>query len=287
MRYMLIFSALLLSSVSSAAWADVDPALVAAAKTDIETAPSWAVIDSTKVSAAANGDADAQSAVGSFYSNTEREAIAIKWFRLAADQGNAESQFKLAMAYDQGRGISANKIEAIRLYKLAVAQGYSDAQLMLASKYAQGMDVEQDFAQAAKLYQLAADQGDVFAINELGKMYVTGRGVAKSTDQAIQLYKVAAQHDFHPSQIALAFLYDEKHSNGDVSADYLLKAYAWLRLAISTEPGNENESDKKFAEITARMTSTQLSAGQAMVAHCFPDPENKVYQFGCTQDQPF
>lgn len=287
MRHLLIISALLLSGVSSAASVNVDPALVAAAQSDIKTAPSWVVIDNDIVSAASKGDAVAQATVGSFYNNTRREDIAVTWFQMAADQGNAKAQLQLAMAYDRGLGVSIDKLESIKYYKLAVAQGYDFAQFMLASKYTEGLDVEQDFVQAAKLYQLAIDQGFDLATERLGKIYAIGQGVPKDVDRAIKLYQRSAQDDSGEAQFALATLYDEKHSSGDVSVDYLLKAYAWLRLAASSEVEEKDKSAMKLAEVTARMTPEQLSAGKALVAHCFPNRENKVYQYGCTQDQPF
>jgi TPR repeat protein len=56
---------------------------------------------------------------------------AVKWYRLAAEQGNAEAQYYLGVSYDIGEGVSQDKIEAVKWYRLAAEQGHAEAQDML------------------------------------------------------------------------------------------------------------------------------------------------------------
>ena len=49
----------------------------------------------------------------------------MKWYRKAADQGNAYGQADLADMYASGKGVGKDEAEALRIYRLAVAQ--SDA----------------------------------------------------------------------------------------------------------------------------------------------------------------
>jgi hypothetical protein len=62
--------------------------------------------------AADQGDADAQNNLGAMYGNGEGvakdDAEAVKWFRKAADQGNASAQLNLGMRYDNGWGVAEN-----------------------------------------------------------------------------------------------------------------------------------------------------------------------------------
>ena len=51
-----------------------------------------------------------------------------KYYRLAADQGNAAGQSNLADAYEKGAGVPKNLCEAKRLRLLAAAQGETYAQ---------------------------------------------------------------------------------------------------------------------------------------------------------------
>jgi len=45
----------------------------------------------------------------------------VKWFRLAAEQGNAHAQNNLGGMYDSGRGVPQDKVLAYALYNLAAA----------------------------------------------------------------------------------------------------------------------------------------------------------------------
>ena len=77
---------------------------------------------------------------------------------MAADQGVAAAQFNLGRAYEGGRGLA------------------------------------RDFVDAAKWYRKAADQGDAAAQFNLGVMYCNGRGVPKDYVEAHRWFKLAIQH---------------------------------------------------------------------------------------------
>ena len=54
-------------------------------------------------------------------------AEAVKWYRLAADQGNASAQRNLGIMYEYGRGLPQNNIMAHMWYNLASANGAEKA----------------------------------------------------------------------------------------------------------------------------------------------------------------
>ena len=84
---------------------------------------------------------------------------AIKYFKLAADQGYAPAQDQLGFAYENGYGVKQSDVEAIKYYKLSADQGYSGAQYNLGYMYENGYGVKQSDTEAIKYYKLAADQG--------------------------------------------------------------------------------------------------------------------------------
>ena len=53
---------------------------------------------------------------------------AVRWYRLAAEQGNAPAQFNLGVAYVNGDGVTRDNEEALRWYRLAAEQGHAPAQ---------------------------------------------------------------------------------------------------------------------------------------------------------------
>jgi len=52
---------------------------------------------------------------------------ALKWYRLAAAQGNADALYMLGVCYQHGQGVPRDLDEALRLYKRAAAQGSAEA----------------------------------------------------------------------------------------------------------------------------------------------------------------
>ena len=57
----------------------------------------------------------------------ENDAEAVKWWRLAAEQGHANAQARLSYMYYAGDGIPKNKIKAYIWASLAVSQGEEEA----------------------------------------------------------------------------------------------------------------------------------------------------------------
>ena len=59
---------------------------------------------------------------------TRREAqsdvVAARWFRKAADQGDAGAQYYLGNMFEQGRGVALSDVEAARWYRKAADQGH-------------------------------------------------------------------------------------------------------------------------------------------------------------------
>jgi TPR repeat protein len=92
---------------------------------------------------------------------------AVRWYRLAADQGNATAQTNLGYMYVTGRGVPRDYAEAVRWYRLAADQGNATAQTNLGVLYETGRGVTQDYAEAVRWYRLAADQGKVSAQSHL------------------------------------------------------------------------------------------------------------------------
>ena len=96
--------------------------------------------------------------------------------------------------------------QAVKYYRLAADQGNAYAQCDLGVCYKRGCGVPQDYAQAVKYYRLAADQGYANAQFNLGFCYEEGYGVAKNLNEAIRLYRHAAEAGVDEAKKALARL---------------------------------------------------------------------------------
>lgn len=93
-------------------------------------------------------------------------AEAVRWYRLAADQGLAVAQTNLGIMYDKGAGVPEDEAEAARWFRLAADQGDADAQYNLGVMYANGEGVILDFVSAHMWFSSGGANG-----NNLGSEY--------------------------------------------------------------------------------------------------------------------
>ena len=129
------------------------------------------------------------------------EEEALRLFRRAADQGNANAQNTLGM-YESGIGLMggtrpsvAHKDDAaaIRYFRLAADQGHASAQCNLGMMFELGRGVEQQYDKAIEWYQRSADQGNDMALCNLGKMHEEGHGVPRNANEARRFFQLAAE----------------------------------------------------------------------------------------------
>ncbi len=182
--------------------------------------------------AAEQGDADAQWRLGNMYDIgwyvAEDKAEAAKWYRNAAEQGHADAQYSLGLYYDYGRGVAEDKAEAIKWYRKAAEQGYAKAQHNLGVHYEKAQGVAQDYEEAIKWYRKAAEQGLAPSQCNLGVFYYFGYGVAQDKEKAIKLYRQAAEQGDEEAQCNLGFCYHR----GRVVAQDFEKAVAWYTKSV-------------------------------------------------------
>ncbi len=86
------------------------------------------------------------------------DAEAVRWYRLAAEQGYANAQYNIAHMYRNGRAVPQAAAETVRWFRLAAEQGVAAAQLALGVSYATGQGVAQDYVQAHMWANLGASR---------------------------------------------------------------------------------------------------------------------------------
>ena len=57
----------------------------------------------------------------------KNESEAVRWYTLAANQGDTDAQYNLGVCYERGIGVAKNESEAVRWYTLAAKQGQANA----------------------------------------------------------------------------------------------------------------------------------------------------------------
>ena len=114
--------------------------------------------------------------------NTEK---AIEILREAAETGDREAQWRLGFLYSGIEEFGVTNVqEAVKWYRLAADQGDELSLSWLATAYQTGEGVEQDDEEAFKLLRKLVEVGDDEGILRLAECYLTGCGVAQNFDEA-------------------------------------------------------------------------------------------------------
>jgi TPR repeat protein len=157
--------------------------------------------------AAEQGVADAQTKLAGMYEYGQGVpydyALAAYWFRMAAEQGDVHGQWRLCDMYNKGRGVGQDEEQSVYWCRKAADQNNAIGQYMLGDKYKDGLGVEQDDEQAVYWYRKAADQDDSEGQCLLADMYSKGRGVEKDDEQAVYWYRKAADRGYLGAEEAL------------------------------------------------------------------------------------
>jgi TPR repeat protein len=77
------------------------------------------------------------------------------------------------------QGVMQDYVEAVKWFRKAADQGNADAQAALGGIYGAGQGARQDYAEAVKWLRKAAEQGNVDAQKNLGVAYALGKGVRR------------------------------------------------------------------------------------------------------------
>lgn len=194
-----------------------------------------------KIANALLGDKDAMYELYKHYTSLDNLDEAYRWLKKAAEAGNYEACYYLAMlyytdkiesssplyetekwmnkAYAGGYGKAKEYIaeiwdeigleydktgqykEALKWFEKAAELNYADAQNNVGIYYSIGKDVQIDYNKAFYYFSKAADQGYMHAQNNLGLCYERGRGVKKDLDKAELWYQKAAEQGLQGASI--------------------------------------------------------------------------------------
>lgn len=195
--------------------------------------------------AAEQGDLSAQYHLGECFEHgdgvTEDIRAAARWYSMAADQGDIESERALKRVEQEIRNnmmpnyfiLDADVNENIK----AAERGDTYAQGMLAYKYNQGIRVEHSYENAVYWWTKAAMQDDPQAQFNLAECYELGHGVPKDIAKATEWYEESASNGFVEAKRALVRISLERSGQTD-------SPFPFLHSYISLEDREEEQKDE-------------------------------------------
>lgn len=226
------------------------------AEKDIDKSIQW--LEKAK----AGGNQSAEKFLNIFYQNGEGDPkAAFEHYLKLAEQGDAEAQYALYNAYDNGDGVEKDEekarmwckraadnghivaaavtgfhemifgstLEGVKYWEIAAQGGHMKAATDLADLYLEGKDgVPMNKARAIELLNEAANSGYAEAQNSLGVCYITGNGVPENAYEAAKWFEKSANQgeEFGMKNFAVCL----RNGNG-VTIDKA-KAIEWFERAI-------------------------------------------------------
>ena len=131
---------------------------------------------------AAPENADAQFLLGRAYQNGWGMQVdapaAFRHLKIAADAGDARAQWNVGMMLLNGDGATTDAVMARRYVRAAAESGYEAGMISMAVMLATGEGGPTDAAEARVWYGRAVDTGSAHALRGLAGMLITGEGGA-------------------------------------------------------------------------------------------------------------
>jgi TPR repeat protein len=186
-----------------------------------------------------SNDSKAMTLLGELYADglgvPASDQKAVEWYRLAADRGDPNAMFALAMFNIGSRGGLHDRAAASALLASAAKLGHAAAAYDLALLYIEGQQFPQDFTRAAELLRVAAQTGNAEAQYALATFYKEGRGLAKDDREAARLLGAAALADNADAQVeyGIALFNGTGVSKNEVAAAKYFKRAALRGNAVA------------------------------------------------------
>ncbi|MBR1504314.1 MAG: SEL1-like repeat protein [Prevotella sp.] len=146
---------------------------------------------------------------------TKDVETAVDLFRASAVQGNRDAQYSMGDVYEIGDGVEKNYTEALKWYRMAAEQGHTRAIFCVGYIYYQGRGMLQRNYKEAMKWFLKIDD-DAQAQNFIGYMYQKGYGVWQSVDSARVWFLKSANQGYADAQYHLGDSYYNNSVSGNV-----------------------------------------------------------------------
>lgn len=202
------------------------------------------MIDMDEIRQASNmgGGADALFALALCYEHVFLQVEkALPYYLFAAEQGCHEARYRLALCYEQGKGVPADQEKADALFQEAFEKGkggrelFCDTLLCIAMSAEKGWNTHSavDRDRAIRFYKMAGERGDTYAMSRL---LLLGEGLdgALTEEERQALLQKEGMRDKGYALFRLGLCYEEGKS---VPQD-LRKANLYYQLAADNGDRN-------------------------------------------------
>lgn len=163
---------------------------------------------------------------------------ASKLWEPLAEQGDVKAQLALGRLNDISSSYAGRNInQALKWYLMAAQQGNAEAQAAAANLYMSGVVAKDNYTEAAKWARLAAEQGDRSAYDTLAKIYQYGYGTPRDVTEAYFWQKLMVEESAgQDHKFALVMLQaDGKPLSPEQKTEIDGKVDEWLKKHPATQ----------------------------------------------------
>lgn len=140
-----------------------------------------------------------------------------------AEQGDAESQFRLGWLYRNGSFVTQDYEQSFAWFSKAAAQNHIKAQAFLGNMYIRGQGTSKKYIDGTALIKKAAYNGDPDGQFYLAVLYMRGVGVPKRTFRALAWLDKAYKQNHVGAKGLLGFvLYHTAETSQDRSRGFMM-----------------------------------------------------------------
>lgn len=163
---------------------------------------------------------------------------AVHWFTKAAEAGNADAQYSLALIFISNKSVAQNVDDAIKWFKKSADNKNAEAALYLYDLYSKGTDVTKDDAEALRWLMKAAELGSRDAQTQLGVNLLYGLdGAVKNEAEALKWLLKAGQQGVAEAQVLAAYLLAQ--TAGKDGKKKLKESVDWFAAAVKEDRAQE------------------------------------------------
>jgi len=181
----------------------------------------------------------------------------MRWYQLAASNGDASALLNIGVLYFTGTGVKKNIAYAAGFFENAVRKGNGTAAAYLGDIYYSGALGTVDLAQADKWFETGSRMNDPLATYNLGLLYSSDPSHPHDFHRAASLLRRSVNYGYVPAMHSLALLLinhpQEEQTNGEVRSllETAVAAGEWkssVVLGILARDGKNLPSDNRAAD---------------------------------------
>lgn len=151
-------------------------------------------------------------------------------YQLAAEVGDPEAMYKLALLYENGHGVKQDRELAFQLCYDAALSNNVEAANHLGWLYQNGIGTQCNYAKAYNAYFLAVQKGHTIAMINFAYLCGAGLGCVQSDDMCVRWLQMSAQRGEPKAMYCLWMIYNLGSMGEKIDKE---KAREWLKKAAS------------------------------------------------------